>query len=337
MLWRVFSDLVAAIRDALDIQLLQQRLDNFAARQPSTSPSSSALPASSSPPSTAGASTGPSIAAILMEYFSYIVTKILDLEAPVRNAETRLWAENMQTKIIALADDTTGSTALIPVAFEFIFDKLGELKLDIANYKLKQLQPYLQQHGVKYEREKFDEKVLCGEVTLDRTIAWFAKVWTEVNGTSSSPPDASPSSSPSSASSSAPSSASSPSASWVLTQSQVPTPAASPISSCSTGGASMHEHGRQQQQTAATTTSITSVENVHVIAFFQLLQLPRAVDTTTCPETLLLDCSRWVELPHLLCTPYAPPPSLLVLCVCLFLYCLFFLLFFTLISPVWIF
>ncbi|KND03158.1 uncharacterized protein SPPG_09000 [Spizellomyces punctatus DAOM BR117] len=89
---------------------------------------------------------------------SYITEKMLQLCAPIRDAAIRS---------IALSSD-------IVTAFEHILDILEDMKLDLANYRLQALRPILQQQAVEYERTKFDEALIAGAVTLERTAAWLA-------------------------------------------------------------------------------------------------------------------------------------------------------------------
>ncbi|TPX57192.1 hypothetical protein SpCBS45565_g08253 [Spizellomyces sp. 'palustris'] len=94
----------------------------------------------------------------LLRCLSYITEKMLQLCAPIRDAAIRS---------IALSSD-------IATAFEHILEILEDMKLDLANYRLQALRPILQQQAVEYERTKFDEALIAGAVTLERTAAWVA-------------------------------------------------------------------------------------------------------------------------------------------------------------------
>eukprot|EP00611_Tribonema_gayanum_P022791 TRINITY_DN4658_c0_g1_i3.p1 TRINITY_DN4658_c0_g1~~TRINITY_DN4658_c0_g1_i3.p1 ORF type:complete len:286 (-),score=105.10 TRINITY_DN4658_c0_g1_i3:284-1141(-) len=49
-----------------------------------------------------------------------------------------------------------------------------QVRQDAANAHVAMLVPYLQQHGVEYERDKFNERLSAGEITLERTKAWLS-------------------------------------------------------------------------------------------------------------------------------------------------------------------
>ncbi|CAN0311174.1 unnamed protein product, partial [Hapterophycus canaliculatus] len=48
-----------------------------------------------------------------------------------------------------------------------------EIHVDILNAHLQFVTPFLKQHGVEYERDRFTEKLDAGEVSLDMTHLWL--------------------------------------------------------------------------------------------------------------------------------------------------------------------
>ncbi|XP_057616703.1 T-complex protein 11 X-linked protein 2-like [Chionomys nivalis] len=61
-----------------------------------------------------------------------------------------------------------------------IFHVLGLMKMDMMNYTIKNIQPYLQEHSVQYERAKFQELLDKQPNLLDCTIKWMTRAATDV-------------------------------------------------------------------------------------------------------------------------------------------------------------
>ncbi|CAN0573063.1 unnamed protein product, partial [Ectocarpus sp. 12 AP-2014] len=51
--------------------------------------------------------------------------------------------------------------------------KTDEIHVDILNAHLQFVTPFLKQHGVEYERDRFTEKLDVGETSLDMTHLWL--------------------------------------------------------------------------------------------------------------------------------------------------------------------
>src|SRR5204863_8748871 len=56
--------------------------------------------------------------------------------------------------------------------FKRILETLDQMRLDLANYRVKAFRPYLKEREVDYERRKF-EQVLQSNRSLDRTKSWL--------------------------------------------------------------------------------------------------------------------------------------------------------------------
>lgn len=56
-----------------------------------------------------------------------------------------------------------------------IFSILEDMSLDLSNFKLRSLRPYLMSISVEYEREKFAQMLNDGTIQLVRTTAWLNK------------------------------------------------------------------------------------------------------------------------------------------------------------------
>ena len=55
-------------------------------------------------------------------------------------------------------------------ALEFLMERLNAMRVDAANERLRVIAHVIKDHGVKYERDKFDEKLKAG-LTLEQTEA----------------------------------------------------------------------------------------------------------------------------------------------------------------------
>ncbi len=100
--------------------------------------------------------------------------RVLELEAPIRNRET-------SAKLEALSEAQSSITIgmrvldidLVREYFTFLFNKLGEIHVDILNAHLQFIVPFLKQHGVEYEKDRFLERLDSNEINLDVTYSWL--------------------------------------------------------------------------------------------------------------------------------------------------------------------
>ncbi|KAG5189617.1 T-complex protein 11-domain-containing protein [Tribonema minus] len=106
----------------------------------------------------------------------FIGQRIMALQAPARVPATQAWLQRFNDDMAAAASsgDPGAPVRLLPRIFEFVFARIDEVRQDAANAHVAVLVPYLQQHGVEYERDKFNERLSAGEVTLERTKAWLS-------------------------------------------------------------------------------------------------------------------------------------------------------------------
>uniref|UniRef100_H2QYX5 T-complex 11 family, X-linked 2 n=1 Tax=Pan troglodytes TaxID=9598 RepID=H2QYX5_PANTR len=77
---------------------------------------------------------------------------------------------------------------------EGIFHVLGLMKMDMVNYTIQSFQPYLQEHSIQYEQDKFQELLDKQPNLLNYTTKWLTKAATDITTLCLSSPD-SPSSS----------------------------------------------------------------------------------------------------------------------------------------------
>ena len=56
---------------------------------------------------------------------------------------------------------------------EFFLDRVNAMRIDAANARLRLIAPVIKDHGIDYERGKFDDKLKDGTLTLQRTTDWI--------------------------------------------------------------------------------------------------------------------------------------------------------------------
>ncbi len=100
--------------------------------------------------------------------------RVLELEAPIRNAETSAKLEALSEARSSIAiGRMTFDIELVREYFTFLYSKLGEIHVDILNAHLQFVTPFLKQHGVEYEKDRFIEKLDTNEINLDATYSWL--------------------------------------------------------------------------------------------------------------------------------------------------------------------
>ncbi len=100
--------------------------------------------------------------------------RVLELEAPIRNTVTSVKLQALSEAESGIAIGTTiFDIELVREYFTFLFNKLGEIHLDILNAHLQFIMPFLKQHGVEYEKDRFLERLDSNEINLDVTYSWL--------------------------------------------------------------------------------------------------------------------------------------------------------------------
>jgi hypothetical protein len=98
---------------------------------------------------------------------------ILRTQAPRRDAETKEKWELLQTAITSVTQDTAAQVTCDCLAF--LLDRVNAMRIDAANSRLRLISPVIQDHGIDYARDKFQDKLDNGTITLERTTNWFRK------------------------------------------------------------------------------------------------------------------------------------------------------------------
>ncbi|CAG8657283.1 16399_t:CDS:2 [Cetraspora pellucida] len=57
--------------------------------------------------------------------------------------------------------------------FQKLLNILDQMRLDLANYRVKAFRPYLKEHAIEYERRKFELALQSKRITLDLTKSWI--------------------------------------------------------------------------------------------------------------------------------------------------------------------
>ena len=102
---------------------------------------------------------------------SGIVEVVQRVQAPKRDEETKTkWGEVSQAmQRAAIAEHPRQ----LCKALEFLLDRVNAMRIDAANARLRLISGVVKDHGVDYERGKFQDKLTEGTVTEERTKEWI--------------------------------------------------------------------------------------------------------------------------------------------------------------------
>jgi len=108
-----------------------------------------------------------------MRLIGSIVAVIQRVQAPKRDDETRArWKQVGQAMQEATGEDQPRAFCK---ALEFLLDRVNAMRIDAANARLRLIAPVIKDHGIDYERGKFQDKLNDGSLTLERTQNWIRK------------------------------------------------------------------------------------------------------------------------------------------------------------------
>jgi hypothetical protein len=107
----------------------------------------------------------------MQDIVRFIVERVLSLEAPARNSSTHVFLQQSEEMLQGAALCEVG--LYLPELFKFAWQKLREIRADIASFEMQLLKPILKSHGVEYERQKFQEAMDRGEQSLQLTTEWL--------------------------------------------------------------------------------------------------------------------------------------------------------------------
>ena len=102
-----------------------------------------------------------------------VVQIVQRVQAPARDDDTRdKWAA-VQRQMVEAGEEAQ------PRAFvrglEFLLDRVNMMRIDAANARLRLISPVIRDHGIDYERGKFQDKLNSGALTLERARGWIVE------------------------------------------------------------------------------------------------------------------------------------------------------------------
>ena len=100
-----------------------------------------------------------------------IVTIVQRVQAPKRDEETKTKWELIRGAMVAAVD--VEQPRAFCNALEFLLDRLNAMRIDAANARLRLIAPVIMDHGIDYERGKFQDKLKDGSLTVERTTKWI--------------------------------------------------------------------------------------------------------------------------------------------------------------------
>ncbi len=87
----------------------------------------------------------------------------------------KLW-EPINAKIEEASDNNTAVDAFCN-AINFFTSRICETYIDTANHRISRIQPVIENFGVTYEQEKFDQRISSGVFKLDTTKSWIEGIF----------------------------------------------------------------------------------------------------------------------------------------------------------------
>ena len=94
-----------------------------------------------------------------------IVEVVQRVQAPKRDEETKAKWQAIHADMCT----TNEPARAFCKALEFLLDRVNAMRIDAANARLRLIAPVIKDHGVDYERGKFQDKIADGSLTLERT------------------------------------------------------------------------------------------------------------------------------------------------------------------------
>ena len=108
------------------------------------------------------------------QLLSCILDAIRRLEHSSRSIDTLTkWQELEAAAPVHEDGDNNNIPHAVCKRLAFLFHRAYLTTLDSANARLRLISPAIQEHGVLFERNRFEEKLKEGHLTLERTTAWI--------------------------------------------------------------------------------------------------------------------------------------------------------------------
>ena len=118
-------------------------------------------------------------------FMTTLIEYLISMQAPARAELTQVWAQEIKFSLATKKADPNCKNEdlveFIPKIFQYLFDKIDEVKRDTANAHIRMLIPYLQRNGIEYERNKFISRLNNKEIQLNNIRAWLKKTLEVLN------------------------------------------------------------------------------------------------------------------------------------------------------------
>ena len=98
-----------------------------------------------------------------------IVGIVQKTQAPKRDAETLQQWRDTARLMLAADERLEDQPHAMCSALKFLLDRINAMRIDAANSRLRLISPVIKDHGIDYERGKFQDKLNDGSLTLERT------------------------------------------------------------------------------------------------------------------------------------------------------------------------
>lgn len=111
---------------------------------------------------------------VSVTHLVYAMNQVVQrVQAPKRDEETKEKFAVIDKAMCAAAEVLEEQPRAFCKALEYLLDRVNAMRIDAANARLRLIAPVIKDHGIDYERGKFQDKLNDGTFTLERTQAWI--------------------------------------------------------------------------------------------------------------------------------------------------------------------
>ena len=115
----------------------------------------------------------------VLKLLRFVVEKIIELDAPAYEDDSRAWLAGL-VESLGGGEDQQGQSPspsdfaqFVVEIFAWLFAKLEQIRVGVANFHLRSLSAVLRSHGVEYEQVAFAQQLGRGDQTMQVTLAWL--------------------------------------------------------------------------------------------------------------------------------------------------------------------
>ena len=102
-----------------------------------------------------------------------ILAVVQRVQSRKRDEETKEKWEPIEEGLTMGNHNADGRPRAFCKGLEFLLDRVNALRIDAANARLRLIAPVIKDHGVDYERGRFQNQLNSGTITLERTQQWI--------------------------------------------------------------------------------------------------------------------------------------------------------------------